>query len=233
MIAETKKLRPLPNWVTAAVNGSIRLALRVLCRLDLDQVEKIPMQGPLIVVTNHVNFLDAPIAFSHLYPRPLTALVKAETWRSPLLGPLFTMWDCIPIRRGEADLDAFQSALDALNSNKMLVIAPEGTRSGHGQLQRGHAGLTMLAIRSGVPILPAAFHGSEGIWDNLKHLRRTPCRLEVGQPFTLVNHGRPLSRDVRQQMVDEVMYQIAALLPERYRGEYADSSRASTEYLKF
>lgn len=233
MTTEAPALKASPVWMTGAVNGGLRLILRGLCRLHLEQLEKIPMQGPLIIAVNHVNFIDSPIAFSHMYPRPVTALVKSETWKNPLLGALFTLWGCIPIQRGEADASAIQSALQALQQGKLLAIAPEGTRSGNGCLRKGYPGLALLAVRSGVPVLPVAFHGIENIWQNLKHFKRTECYLEVGTPFTVVSNGQAFSRDVRQQITDEIMYQIAALLPERYRGVYADSAQASSQYLRF
>ncbi len=60
----------------------------------------VPAQGPLMLVANHVNFLDAPVMYTHLQPRPLTAFVKAETWDNPVMGLLFNIWGGIPIRRG-------------------------------------------------------------------------------------------------------------------------------------
>lgn len=233
MIADAGTAKIPPTWAVGAVNGAMRFILRRMCRMHLEQIEKIPMQGPLIIAVNHVNFIDSPIAFTHMYPRPVTALVKAETWKNPLLGPLFSMWGCIPIRRGEADLAAFQAAQQALAAGKLMAMAPEGTRSGDGCLQKGYPGLALLALRSGAPVMPAAFHGVENVWKNMRRLKRTDCYLEVGQPFTVHANGQGLSRDVRQQITDEIMYQIAALLPERYRGVYADLSRATTEYLRF
>ncbi|MEA2008767.1 MAG: 1-acyl-sn-glycerol-3-phosphate acyltransferase, partial [Chloroflexota bacterium] len=62
---------------------------------------------------NHINFLDAPIFYTHLCPRPLTGFVKSETWDSPYLGPLFTLWGAIPVRRGEADMNAIRRGVAA------------------------------------------------------------------------------------------------------------------------
>jgi len=233
MIAEAQPDRLPPSWLLSSLNGALRLVLRALCRLHLEQIQKIPQQGPMILAVNHVNFLDAPISFSHLYPRPLTALVKRETWDSPLLGPLFTLWNAIPIRRGEADLAAFQAAQQALAADMLLAVAPEGTRSGDGCLNKGYPGLALLALRSGAPILPTAFHGLHDFWPNLRRLKRTDCTLEVGVPFLVKTNGQALSRDVRQQIADEIMYQIAALLPPRFRGVYANLEQASEDYLHF
>jgi 1-acyl-sn-glycerol-3-phosphate acyltransferase len=215
------------------VNWLIKRIARILCRVDAVQLDKVPAQGPLILVPNHVNFLDTPVTYTHLLPRPLTGLVKKETWEHPILGPLFQLWGGIPIRRGEADLQALRLGLEALEAGMILAIAPEGTRSGDGRLGRGHPGVAILALRSGAPLLPVALAGLEDFWPNFKRLRRTDFHITVGDPFYLDDRGRRVDAAVRQQMVDEIMYQLAALLPAANRGVYADLEAASDEYLRF
>ncbi len=211
----------------------IKTLLRILCRVDAAQLDRVPAHGPLILLSNHVNFLDVPVVFTHLYPRVVTGFAKAETWDSPFLGPLFTLWRAIPLRRGEADMGAIRQALAALEAGCILGLAPEGTRSGDGRLQRGHAGVVTLALRSGAPLLPCVFYGGERFWSNLRRLRRTDFHIIVGQPFYLDARGERVTRQVRQQMTDEIMYRLAALLPPEYRGVYADLSAATTTYLRY
>jgi 1-acyl-sn-glycerol-3-phosphate acyltransferase len=215
------------------VTSSIRGLTRILCRIDDAQLARVPRQGPLITVSNHVNFLEAPVIYTHLQPRPLTGFVKVETWDNPALGALSTLWGGIPLRRGEADTIAFRRALRALEAGQILVIAPEGTRSGHGRLQRGYPGIAFLALRSCAPVLPMVYYGGERFWNNLPRLRRTDFRIVVGQPFYLDTKGVKPTRQVRQQIADEVMYQMAALLPPAYRGVYSDVSKATETYLRF
>lgn len=216
-----------------ATNATIRRLTRLLCRVDAAQLARVPPRGPLILVCNHVNFLDVPVVYTHLQPRPLTGFSKAETWDSPFLGPLFSLWGIIPIRRGEADVEAFRRGLAALAEGQILAISPEGTRSGHGRLQRGHPGVVTLAARSGAPILPLACYGFDRFRDNLAHLRRPPFHIAVGRPFTVAVGGVKLTGEVRQQITDEIMYQLAALLPPAYRGCYADLGAATSHYLRF
>lgn len=215
------------------VNWIIKRLLHLLLKLDVEQLKRIPKAGPLIMVVNHVNFLDAPIVCVHLLPKPITAFVKTETWKNPVLGPLFTMWGAIPIRRYEADLTAFEEARKALRDRKILAISPEGTRSGHGRLNKGLPGVVLLAARTGAPLMPVVYYGQEDFWPNLKKLKRTPVHVIVGEPFKLNIKGIALSREVREQVAGEIMYQLAALLPEKYRGVYSDLSKATEEYLVF
>jgi 1-acyl-sn-glycerol-3-phosphate acyltransferase len=215
------------------VNASIKGLIRILCRVDDRELAKIPARGPLILVANHVNFLDVPLIITHLQPRPVTGWAKVETWDNLAFRFLFNLWGGIPIRRGELDLTAFHKALNVLNAGKILAVAPEGTRSGDGHLQKGYPGVVLLALRSGAPLMPVVYYGGESFWSNLHRLARTNFHIMVGNPFTLDAHGQALSRDVRQSMTDEIMYQMAALLPPAYRGWYADLTKASEKYLNF
>jgi len=216
------------------VTSSIKGLTRLLCRIDDAQLARVPERGPLIIAINHVNFLEPPIFYTHLHPRPLTGFVKAENLEHPFFGPLLLgLWGGIPIRRGEADMAAFRQALAALEEGRILAMAPEGTRSGDGHLQRGRPGIALLALRSGAPVLPIVCHGGESFWDNLPRLRRTDFRIVVGQPFYLDAGGVKVTRQVRQQMADEVMCQMAALLPPAYRGVYSDLAAATETYLRF
>ena len=216
------------------MNVAIKSLAHILCRIDAAQLARVPKRGPLIVVMNHINFLDGPIVYTHLLPRQMTGFVKSENLGHPFFGTLLIdMWEGIPLRRGEADTSAFRQALQALKAGRILAVAPEGTRSGHGRLQRGHPGIAFLALRSGVPVLPLACHGGETIWDNAPRLRRTDFHVLVGQSFHVDPKGAKVTRRMRQQMADEIMCQIAALLPSAYRGAYSDLSAATENYIRF
>lgn len=216
------------------VTSSIKRLTRLLCRVDDAQLTQVPKQGPLILAVNHVNFLEAPIFYTHLHPRPVTGFVKAENLEHPFFGPLlFGLWGGIPVRRGEADMTAFRQALAALEDGRILAVTPEGTRSGDGHLQPGRPGIAFLALRSGAPVLPIIHHGGELFWRNLRRLRRTDFHIVVGQPFYLDAGRVKVNRQVRQQMADEIMYQMAALLPLAYRGVYSDLAEATETHLRF
>jgi 1-acyl-sn-glycerol-3-phosphate acyltransferase len=214
-------------FVVATLKGLTSL----ICRIDDAQLARVPDRGPLIIATNHVNVIEIPIIYTRLQPRPVAGMVLADRWNNPLLGWVLDVGGTIPLRRGEPDIAALRTALDRLRAGHIIVIDPEGTRSGDGRLQKGHPGAVLLALRSGAPLLPVVFHGSEHYKDNLRRLRRTDFYIEVGKPFHLDAGGRRVTRQVRQRMIDEVMYQMAALLPPPYRGAYSDLSAATEEYL--
>ena len=213
-------------------NSALHGLTSLLCRVDAAQLERVPEQGPLLLVANHVNFLEIPVLYTRLGTRPIIAFTKAETWDSLLIRCLFDLSRAIPVRRGEADTAAFRRAAQVLEIGHILAVAPEGTRSGDGCLQRGHPGVVMLALRTSAPLLPMAYYGGERLQHNLPRLKRTDFRVVVGQPFYLHAEGK-VTRETRQQIADEIMYQIAALLPPAYRGHYSNLSAATEQYLRF
>jgi 1-acyl-sn-glycerol-3-phosphate acyltransferase len=221
---------PDATWL---VNTTLKSVTRLLCRVDDHQLARIPSAGPLILVSNHINFIEVPLVYTHLLPRPVTGFAKAETWDNPAMAYLFNMWKAIPLRRGEADFAGLRQGLKALQAGQILAVAPEGTRSGDGCLQRGHPGIVMLAVLSGAPVLPLVYYGSESLRSNLARLRRTDFHIRVGEPFKVRPQPGRISAPVRQQIADEIMYQLAVLLPTPYRGVYANLNLGSRNFLEF
>ena len=206
----------------------------ILCRVTgKEEFEKVPRQGPFILITNHVNNLEIPVLRSGLRPRDVRALSKAESWDHPILKHLLNIWGAIPVRRGESDIGALRQSLEVLKGGGILAIAPEGTRSRTGRLQRGNQGITTIALKSEAPIYPLAFHGGETVRGNARRLRRTSFHVHVGHPFILTAGDERPTREIRERMTDEIMYQLAALLPPTYRGVYADLTSATKQYLRF
>jgi 1-acyl-sn-glycerol-3-phosphate acyltransferase len=215
------------------IDSTIRGLTRIVCRINKEQLGLVPSKGPLIIVANHINFLEVPLLYTHLQPRPVTGFAKAETWDNRILAYLFDLWEAIPLRRGEADIRALKRAIEKLKAGYIIAMAPEGTRSEHGRLQRGHPGVVLLALQSHAPLLPVAYYGGEMFNTNIRRLRRTDFYIKVGQPFYLDAQGASVTGGVRQKIADEIMYQLAAILPQKYRGVYSDLENASQDFLRF
>ena len=213
------------------VNWVLRRFFQAISRIDAKDYKQLPRSGPLIVVGNHVNFLEGPVVASHLDNPLMTGMAKKESWDNAFIGFLFDQWNIIPLDRDEVDRTAFTRATDALQEGKILMISPEGTRSMDGRMIQGKAGVTALAVRSKAPLVPVGFFGHIDFWANLKRLRRTEFHMAVGKPFQLDMHGEALSKDVRQAVTDEIMYKIAELLPPEYRGRYAFDAPVNYRYL--
>jgi len=205
----------------------------ILCRIEKDELDKIPANGPMILAMNHIGSLEVPLLRAQVRPRRVVSLAKIETWNNKLMGWLFDLWESIPIRRGEVDLWALRRCLTCLSDGDLLGVAPEGTRSYDGNLLSGRPGIVLIGLHSGAPILPVVHWGVEDFLENIKHLKRTNFHIRVGQPFTLDSKGEKVNGRIRQEMVDEIMFQIAKLMPEKYRGKYIDCNPAPVKYLHF
>ena len=207
---------------------------RLMFRVDAAQLDKVPRRGPLILVANHVHIPEIPTLYARLWPREVRGMAQAEkVLEKNLVGWILRFFGTIPVWRGEADLNALRTGIKALSEGKMVLLDPEGTRSHNGCLQKGYPGAILMALHSGAPMLPVVHYGSENYLENLRHLRRTDFHYVVGKPFRVEAGGQRVTSAIRQEITDEVMFQMAALLPPQYRGAYADSSSASQEYLVF
>ena len=205
----------------------------LICRIHDQELQRIPTQGPLIIYTNHVNILEIPIIYTRLQPRKVHGMLLAERWKIPVMNWVFDVTETIPLHRGVADLPAIRTGLEALARGEMLIISPEGTRSHDGQLQPAHPGVVLLGLHSGALLVPVGYYGGENYTHNLRKLKRTDFHLGVGKPFYLNTHGEKVTKEIRQRIMDEMMYQLAMVLPEQYRGAYADLSKSRIEHIDF
>ena len=198
----------------------IGLILLIWTRKQVVGLENVPRRGPVILASNHVSMLD-PGLLPVLVPRRIVYMGKSELWKTPIIGPLYGLAGFIPVRRFEADLGALRKAEKALRQNLVLGMFPEGTRSGKPGLGKGQPGTAVIALRTGAPIVPVAVSGTEGVTLPGLFFRLTRVRVVFGKPFELPQ-GRRVSAELVEQCTERIMKEIAMLLPEEYRGVYAD-----------
>jgi 1-acyl-sn-glycerol-3-phosphate acyltransferase len=210
-----------------------RLLSDSVFRVQAGALDGVPAQGPLIIVMNHINILEIPLIYSRLQPRQVHGLVKASHWKNRLVAWGLNACGSIPLERGAGNLDSIKKALEVLSAGEIVLIMPEGTRSGDGQLQRASPGAVLLALKSHAPLFPIVTHGGEQYKGNLKRLRRTDFHITLGRPFTLKAGEEAVDSQTRKEIMEEVMYQVAALLPPGYRGAYANPPATAPRYLEF
>ncbi len=205
----------------------IAVILRSTSKIEPIDFENIPAQGSCILASNHLGRLDALLVYL-LVPRTDIIMTVAEKYQK--VG--FFRWaakhlDAIFIDRFNADIKSLLTVLKRLKNGELYVIAPEGTRSKTEALIEGQPGTAYIAAKTGAPVIPVALTGTEDrlVMNNLRKLRRSPVRVRVGKPFIIA----PLDRSNRDAdltaKTDEIMCQIAALLPPSYHGVYADHPR--------
>jgi 1-acyl-sn-glycerol-3-phosphate acyltransferase len=191
-------------------------------------LENVPREGPLLIVANHLSYLEPPLIATAI-SRRITFLAGHELYEIDWLSRVLRTLGALPVRRGGArDLDAIRAAVELLKRGEAVGIFPEGGISERPSLIRAKPGISLLAHRTGAPILPIGISGTERLSSVrpflTARLGRPRVRVTIGKPF-LPNFGP--GRPDHQAVADEVMEQIAALLPEGYRGEYRDLSRES------
>ena len=229
-------MRPKRYWLGRMVVVIVRFVAHLLLKLDLSGIRPMPSTGPVVLIGNHTNFIDPTLAYI-THSRYVKGLTASETFTYKRFLFKFMGWavDAIPVERGTPDRGAIRACVEALENGWVLYIAPEGTRSGHGRLQKGKAGVTLILLRAGthIPIYPIVSTGLETFWSNIKRLRRTPVRVVMGEPFYLAPPEGRVRRDVREQITAEMMGQIAAHMPPEFRGPYADQVGVTPQYLSF
>lgn len=220
---------PLANRLSCRI---IRGLVRRICRVRVNEIPNLPLQGPAILASNHSSNFEALIYYAYLEPRLRTALGKTELWGNPFTRFLMQIWSIIPVRRGGADRTAFERALRDLDRGAYLGLAPEGTRSKTGVLQRGRPGVAMLASQARIPIYPLVCLGAHKIAATVLKGRRPEISIRVGQPFVLQlpEGSARTSRDLRVA-TDEIMARIAQLMPHELRGRYATADPNAARFL--
>ncbi len=209
----------------ASLQKLVDVVFHLIAKIEFVGAENIPAQGGMILATNHMSRLDIPLLFLNPTRPDITALVT-DKYQKYLFFRWFTRTaEGIWIDRTKADFSAFRQAAEVLKAGKCLGIAPEGTRSTTASLLEAKSGTALLAIRAGVPVVPAAITGTEVAVSSFKRLRRPRLITTFGKPIP----PPPLTRDDRdatlQRYTDEIMCQMAALLPPQYHGFYANHPR--------
>lgn len=204
----------------------IRFVVNLIARVKIEGYENIPQEGKFVIATNHLGRLDVVLLFYALEGDfILTVAEKYEHhW---LYGPIGDAIGAIWLDRFNADVSSVREILARMKAGRILVIAPEGTRSKTEAMAEGKPGVAYLAMKAGVPVVPVALAGTEDrlVTNRLKHLKKSEIKIVVGPAFTLPPvKGRDREAALRQY-TDEIMCRIAALLPEKYRGVYAEHPR--------
>ena len=209
------------------IRGLIRFIFNLIARVEVSGYENLPKDTSFVIATNHLGIVDVPIAFYAL-DRWDMFVVIGEKWRDVgLFRWVGKHFNFIFIDRFNPDIKALRRIISLMQKNNILVIAPEGTRSRTGALIEAKPGVSYLATKLDRPIVPVGITGTEdkNLFGNLKRLRRSYITVTAGPVFTLPPLPRENRDEVLKRYTDEIMCHIAALLPAKYRGFYADHPR--------
>ncbi len=211
----------MPPFLWALIRALARAVFAVIAQVHLQGLERVPKEGAFIVASNHLSWIDVPLIPSY-FSRPVVYMAKDETFHSKYAW-LVRFMSAFPVKRGEADRQALRAADEQLKAGNILIIFPEGTRSKTHTLARAHAGMGVIALRAGVPIVPVAVWGSE------KVLKKFRPRVNViyGEPITFKPKGSKITREDIDNVTQQVMQKIASMLPPEYRGVYGEQNQVN------
>lgn len=204
----------------------IRFVMKFVADIEVHGLEHVP-GGNLIGAANHLGRLDTAALLCVIDREDIIMPVAEKYKNHPLYGAIGRAVNAIWLNRFEADFSALREILARMEQGGLLVIAPEGTRSKTEAMQEAKLGVAFLASKSGFPVIPVAITGTEdrNVIENLKRFRRTKIVVRVGKPFNIeIPRGRGREQAMREA-TDEIMCRIGVMLPERYRGFYADHPR--------
>ena len=207
---------------------------RIYHRLKIEGVDNIPLHGPLFVLINHISFLEPFALGVGLMQQPLLPSVdiftvaKKELYHFKPIGKFFDSLGFFPIDRERMDMTAMRTMLNVLKQNKMIAMAPEGTRSPTGQLQAFQPVVAKIAISRHIPILPAAAFGVEKAMPvGAKFPKPYPITLRFGPVFELSEfYNIELTDELADKASWVMRAHIAELLPEWMRQVPPPSHRA-------
>jgi 1-acyl-sn-glycerol-3-phosphate acyltransferase len=199
----------------------MKALLVALTRWRVEGKENVPRKGPLIVVSNHMTYVDPPLLGASL-PRRITFMAKQELFGPSLLGLVVRAYGAFPVRRSGVDRVALRRALEVLKKGEVLGMFPEGKRSSSHQLQEAQSGTAFIAARSGAPIVPVGISGTEQVRGIGFILRRPSIVVRIGRPFNVPsNEADKLNRSGLAQHAELITERIAELLPPSYRGSFS------------
>jgi len=191
----------------------------LLTQREVKGKENVPAEGPVLVVANHLNLADPPLLGISL-GRKAIFMAKEELFRSHFAAYFISGFGSFPVHRGKLDRKAMHRAEQVLADGLALVMFPEATRSRSAQLQPALPGSALIAMRSGVPVLPVGIAGTERIKGVGWILRRPHITVNIGQPFYLPPVSSKLTKTELAEQTNFIMERIAELLPPQYRGVY-------------
>lgn len=208
------------------IKGILRSIFRILSPITIEGEENIPFGKPYIVAMNHISLYDPPFIAS-FWKENLEIIGASTVFEKPGQKQLVKSYGVIPVHRGEYDRKVLERMLGALKAGRPLLIAPEGGRSHETAMRQAMPGVAYIFEKAQVPIIPAASIGTtEDYWQRAKRGERPPLKLRIGRPIhlpPLVSKGVE-RRESRQRNADLVMSHLAGLLPEQYRGVYAETA---------
>jgi 1-acyl-sn-glycerol-3-phosphate acyltransferase len=182
--------------------------------------ERVPLEGPVVLASNHASFLDPPLVGSGV-KRGINYLARDSLFRYPGIGWLLRKWNSVPVDREGGGAAGLKAILDRLLAGGAIILFPEGTRTRDGKLQPARSGIGLTVIKSNAAVVPVRVFGTFEAY--ARHIKiPLPHRIAV-------KYGRPMYfeklraeaktctkarlKQIYQEVANEIMVEIAKLGP--------------------
>jgi 1-acyl-sn-glycerol-3-phosphate acyltransferase len=196
------------GWTYTLGRVVLTLPTLLIYRVRKIGLENVPREGALILAPNHFSQMDHFFVGVYLR-RKIRFMAKSQMFGPPVLTYIYKHGGVFPVRRGDHDEEAIETAREILRQEEMLLVYAEGGRSRSGQLGRPKPGIGRIALESGAPVVPVAIYGSAGVrgW---KRLRFPKVTVQFGEPIVFPTEQAP-SHERRLEVATEVFDRVREL----------------------
>lgn len=190
-----------------------RVVCRVFGRWAVIGRHNIPRRGGVLICANHVSYIDPP-ALGAAATRQVHFMAKIELFQTPVLGPLIARVGSFPVKQRTADRAALRKALELLEAGRVVAVFPEGTRNPDpSRLMPAELGVGMIALKSRVPVIPAALVNTQKLLPpHAKFFRFCRVKVVFGEPVPLEDLYEDGGREAIEEAGRRVMSAIGSLL---------------------
>ena len=212
----------LNRFIRLTFRPVFRLVFHILSKVEIIGKENVPTEGAYLITINHVSLFEPPFLLA-FWPMAPEAAGAIEIWNRPGQNILVRGYHGIPVHRGEFDRQALEMMIAVLQSDKPLLLAPEGGRTHELGMRRALPGVAYIVEKTRVPVIPVGIVGTtDDFLEQALHLKRPRLEMRIGKPLWLPSvPGKGAERrEALQENADQIMQAIASLIPEEYRGVY-------------
>ena len=200
--------------------SAFRMIYATYFRWRVFNAERVPLQGPVILASNHASYLDPPLVGSGV-KRGINYLARDTLFRFPGMGWLLRQWNSVPVDRDGGGAAGLKAILDRLLAGGAIILFPEGTRTRDGRLQPARSGIGLTVIKSNAAVVPVRVFGTyEAYGRHTKIPRPHPVAVKYGRPLMFAELRaeaktctKPRLKQIYQEVANEIMAAIAKLEP--------------------
>jgi len=147
------------RWWWRLSQGLARAGANIFGKFRVFGLENLPESGGVLLAANHQSVLD-PVLVAMVLPREMHFMARRSLFRNPIFRAIIVSYNAFAIERDTADVKGVKEAIARLEAGSILLVFPEGTRTGDGSIGRMKPGIGMLAERAAVPIVPVLIDGA-------------------------------------------------------------------------